>query len=334
MSAELYASVGGKLVAHGPSGREWWDFGWVPPEQRSDEQHEADAAALSRMPRFEVFGKGPFEDADKVDLTQLWRHPAVVAALGFPYPGTHQLTGSCVGAGSGNVVASVNFVEVLKFGDPEKVILPFYPYHYGRGRLKSGMGGRGEGSSGSGQAEAIRTDGVLDNLSHPDLPKPTNSDALVWGGSVEMAWSAGGQSPCKDWLDKGRVHPIKTVAPLRSAGDVRQALVNLFPVTCASMYGHTPRIESGVLLGRRGPQWSHQMSIHAWWKHPALGPIYWLHNQWGLDAHGRCPTGMPGGGVWILESDVEWICRTGEVFAFSGMDGYPAPDFDVSWLLP
>lgn len=188
---------------------------------------------------------------------------------------------NCVGAGAGNVIASLNFVEVVKLGDPEKIILPFYPYHYGRGRLASGMRGRGEGSTGGGQAKAIRDDGIIDNLSHAELPKPSNSDALVWGKDVEMQWSAGDRSPCSDWLTTGKKYPVKTVAKLSSAAEVREALINLYPVTCASMYGHNPSVVKGVLLGKKGPRWSHQMSFHAYWKHPELGPIYWLHNQWG-----------------------------------------------------
>lgn len=188
----------------------------------------------------------------------------------------------CVGAGGGNVAASLAFVEVIRLGDPEKVILPFYPFTYGRSRSRSGMGGRGEGSTGTGWAEAAKQDGILDNLSHPELPKPKNSDALVWGSSVEMDWSAGERSPCKDWLDKGRVHLIKTVSRCRNAGDVRAALLNYYPVTEASMYGFNAKVEDGVLLGRRGPRWAHQMSFHAFQEHPKLGPIYWLMNQWGL----------------------------------------------------
>lgn len=334
MSEEaLYRSVGGRLVAAGTDGASssegYWDFGWVPPENRSDEMHAADGAVEGSWPRFAISGRSR-DDVKKVDLTRLWSHETVRAALGFAYDGTHQLTGSCVGAGAGNVVASVNFKEVIKDGDPEKIILPFYPYHYGRGRLRGGFRGRGEGSNGLPQAEAIRLDGVLDNNSHSELPRFDNSDGLIWGKDVEMQWSAGDLSPCRDWVETGKKYPIKTTARARSAADVRQGLVNLFPATCASMYGFNARVEKGVLLGRRGPRWGHQMSLHAFWEHPELGPIYWLMNQWGKRAHGLCPTGMPGGGAWITEADVEWICQTGEVVIFSGHDGYPAPDFDLS----
>lgn len=341
MSEQLYLSVGG-VERSTPARASWstfvtnggtfWDFGWIPPEERSDDQNEAMAKHIAQMQPFVITGASRESEPD-VNLCALWSHPTVTRVLGFAYPGTHQLTGSCVGAGGGNVAASLAYKEVIRDADPEKVILPFYPYTYGCSRKRMGDDGPGEGSLGSAWAEAAREDGILDNLSHSDLPQPKNSDALVWGKEVEMAWSAGGRKPCTDWLTAGRVHPIKTVSELKTAEDVRKALLNYYPVTEASMYGFEAREENGVLLGRRGPRWSHQMSFHAVWKHPQHGWIYYLMNQWGRGAHGKCPSGMPEGGVWILEQDVEWICRSGgEVYAFSEYNGYPAPDFVIPWI--
>ena len=100
------------------------------------------------------------------------------------------------------------------------------------------------------------------------------------------------------------------------------------------MYGFNPRVEGegadAVLVGRRGPRWSHQMSILAWWEHPKLGELFWIQNQWGLNAHGKDPSGGPPGGVWVPKVDVDWLIRDGdECFAFSQFDGFPAQTF--SW---
>jgi hypothetical protein len=467
MSEALYRSVGGKMVAMGTNGASasegYWDFGWRPPEVRTEREHEAHDRIVSAMPRFSIQGRSREGDSKKVNLTELWNHSAVVARLGYAYSGTHQLTGSCfkpgtrvrladgsekpieefkggekvithagrvrkvirptsrtysgamrtveavghefvevrrkvtatadhrfftpagdwkeigtlkectgvmlgsmacpvdrlseasvsgqtvhcleveedhsfiangfvvancVGAGGGNVAASLSFVEVIRLGDPEQVILPFYPFTYGRSRFHSGSRGRGEGSSGSGWAQAAIEDGILDNLSHEQLPKPKNSDGLIWGADVEMAWSDGAGSLCTGVLELGRKHLIRTASRMRSADDCKAAISNLFPITCASMYGFKPEIRNGVLFGVKGPRWAHQMALLAVWEHPELGDIFWLQNQWG-DVHGRCPTGMPFGGVWIPRVDVDWMCRD-EVFAFSQYNGYPAPDFDVS----
>lgn len=241
---------------------------------------------------------------------------------------------NCVGAGMGNATATLNFVETILLGQPEKIFLPFYPYAYGRGRLHSGMRGRGEGSTGSGQAKAVREDGVMDNAV-PGAPRPVRTDdGIVWGESVEMAYSAGDRSPCTDLLEEGRRHPITDVAKLKNHDEVRQALQNGKPVTCASMYAFKARVEGegadACLLGRRQGSWSHQMTILDYWEHPKFGPLFWLMNQWGLRAHGTCPSGMPMGGAWITGADVDWICRD-EVYAFAGHSGWVTPTID--WFI-
>lgn len=342
MSATLYRSVGGKKVdgrnrafsTFVASEGAYWNFGWVAPHERTDAQQEAHEQHVAQMQPFQVVGAGNRAEEEKTNLTSLWSHPMVTQALGYAYPGIHQLTGSCVGAGGGNVAATMNYVETCKNGEPDKVIRPFFPYTYGCSRKRMGEDGPGEGSLGSAWAEAAKQDGVIDDLSHSELPKPQNSDGLVWGERVEMSWSAGGRAPCTEWIEQGRKHLVRTVSELKNAQQVWEAISNGYPVTEASMYGFDAKIEDGVLIGRRGPRWGHQMSFHAVWKHPKFGRLFWCQNQWGLNAHGRCPTGMPGGGVWILEKDVEWICQSdGEVYAFSQYDGYPGLDWEIPWIL-
>lgn len=331
MSDEFdYRSVGGQLVVRGEGdGGAFWNFGWTPFEHRSPEQMDGHAAIVSSMPEFRIRGRSQYRygDEEKVCLFDLWKHPTTVAALGFAYPGTHQLTGSCVGAGGGNVEFTLSAVEVLRLGDPEQIVIPFWLIPYGRSRYYSGMRGRGEGSTGSGFAKAARVDGVVP-ATLEGLPKFTNTDGLVWGAAAEYEWSAGDRIS-EDWLTKSRKHLTKTTAVCRSADDVREAIVNGFPCTCASMYAHDGGKVQGtpaVLLASRRGQWAHQMSLQAWWNHPQHGEIFWLHNQWGLGAHGTCPTGAPRGGVWIRKADVDWICRD-EVFAFSQFDGFPSQTF-------
>lgn len=242
---------------------------------------------------------------------------------------------NCVGAGMGNATASLNFFEVLVLGDAEKLFLPFYPYAYGRGRYHCGMRGRGEGSQGSCQAQAVKEDGVLDNALE-GLPKPTStSDGIVWGSKVEMEWSAGDREPCTKWLQEGKKHVITGVAKLRNHDEVRLSIVNGKPVTVASMYAFRASVvgegKEACLLARKQGSWAHQMSIHAYWKHPKHGPIFWLMNQWGLRAHGTCPTGLPEGGAWITAADVDWICRD-EAYSFSGHSGWAAKEIDWSMI--
>jgi hypothetical protein len=302
-----------------------WDFGWIPPFARDEEQHKLDHDVMAQLPRFHIEGKT--QETDKAFLFEFWRSPETKAALGYDYPGTHQLTGSCVGAGGGNAHFTLSAIEVIRLGDPEQIIVPHWLFTYGRSRFHAGMRGRGEGSFGAAYVKAAMQDGILpSNLE--GLPKFKNDDGLIWGASTEMEWSAGDQRPVQDWMDKAKKHLVKTTARCRNADDVEQAIMNGYPCTCASMYAHdggTVTSDPPVLLGRRRGSWAHQMSYNAVWRHPKLGRIFYLPNQWGLGAHGKDPIAPPGG-VWVVEADVDWVCRD-EVFAFSQFDGFPAQTF-------
>jgi hypothetical protein len=177
------------------------------------------------------------------------------------------------------------------------------------------------------------------------LPQPKNTDGLIWGEDVEYAWSDGDAKQTMDLLPESRKHLVATVAECPNADAVREGLVNGYPCTCASSWGMRDGQWQGrlsgtpqVLLGIRTGSWQHQMSVQGWYDHPTLGELFWIHNQWGLKAHGKCPTGAPEGGFWITKAEMDWICRNGEVYVFSGdYAGYPARevpwDFEKNWTI-
>lgn len=316
---------------------EIWDFGWIPEEARDREQEGAHENALAKMaPRFAITGlpNRAVYDADKVDLTSTWKHPDVVAANGGTFTGTHQLTGSCVGAGGGNMWSTLAFVDALIRSEAEIPKVCFWLLPYGRSRFYCGMKTPGEGSLGSCFAQAATDDGHLE-YDRQGLPQPVDkNDGWIWGRNVELSWSDGDAQQTMNLLPTSRNFRIQTAAKCRDHNDVREAIVNGYPCTAASMYAHNGGKVQGTpacLLASKQGSWSHQMSILAWWKHPQLGDLFWLMNQWGLRAHGTCPSGMPMGGVWIKASDVDWICRD-EVYTFSGNNGFPAPPRPLSWI--
>ena len=105
----LFQTVGGTHIAQGQDG--YWNFGWINFDNRTDEQLQQHDDFVKTLQPFKI--EGPLNDTDKADLTKFWRHPKVVSALGFEYGGTHQLTGSCVGAGGGNPVGCGQPLAVL-----------------------------------------------------------------------------------------------------------------------------------------------------------------------------------------------------------------------------
>src|SRR5437870_12885287 len=182
---------GGRRLFRGAGQR--WDFGWRSPEVRTPREMACHAAALASMPAFRIDGAG--NDDKKVCLWDCWRHPTVVAETGGKvFPGFHQLTGSCVGNGGGNTVFSLAAVEVVRLGDPEQALIPFWPLPYGRSRALAGMHGRGEGSMGSSFAQAMRDDGIVE-ASLNGLPAFKDDDGIYYTAGIEMTWSDGDRVP-------------------------------------------------------------------------------------------------------------------------------------------
>lgn len=332
------SSVGGKRLRLGNQGQygEVWNFGWIPKENRTEVQQAMVHAAEVAMPRFTITGDPVRNDATKVCLFELWKHPMVKEANGGKeFTGVHQLTGSCVGAGGGNCWFTLACVEAVRVGDRELPKVPFWLLPYGRSRFYLGDRSPGEGSTGSTFAKAAREDGTVP-ADRSGLPTWTWDDGLVWGRAAEMSWSDGDAAQTMNLLPESRKHLVKTTAQCRDYNDVREAIKAGYPCTAASMYAHDGGKVQGdgadaCLLARRQGSWSHQMSILAWWLHPRFGELFWLMNQWGLRAHGICPTGAPPGGVWITKDDVNYICRD-EVFAFSQFEGFPAPKKPIPWI--
>lgn len=294
--------------------------GWIPPDERNNDGIAAHSAAVASIPQLTLTGKSVNDNATEVLLWDCW------TAAKVKWTGIRQVTGSCVGAGGGNALFTLACCDVLKRKDPERVEVPFWLLPYGISRMLGGLNDRGDGSFGSTFAQAVREYGHLP-ANTEGFPAYKEQDGFVWGEQVEFDWSQGRKVPQKH-LTEAKKFLVKSTAQCRSADDVRDAIKNYYPVTIASDWGGAmrPAVVEGVLLNRRSTQWMHQMSVQGWKDHPKLGELFWIHNQWGIEVHGRCPTGAPGGGFWVRRSDMEYIVAQGEAFAFSAFDGFPSLD--------
>jgi hypothetical protein len=318
-----------------------YPLGWITPPERTREQEGQHAAAMAKMPpRFQIVGAAP-DPGPLVNLMELWSHPSVIEALGYEFPGIHQITGSCVGAGGGNVGFTLSCVECIRLGEPEQIILPFWLYTYGLSRMLAGMNGPGEGSLGSTFAEAAGRHGWF-SQGEQGLPAPENTDGLIWGQQIELQWS-NGRAIADKWLSLGKTHLVRTVSPLTTGDQARMSIRNLYPVTFASNWFIQPGSErlkgsgsNAAVVGTLNANGGHQTSLLAIWDNPELGPLAWNQNQWGLDVYKKDPTTKRSDGCWMPLSEVDRAVKRGygEVFAFSQHDGYPAQM--VSWanILP
>lgn len=337
LTSQFLKNVGGRPMYRGNSGEVFWNFGYRARELRTDEEDAEVHRAQAIMPRFQITGKSLSADPTVKEalLFKLWNHPHVITANGHAYTGVHQITGSCVGAGGGNAVMTLLAIQAITLRRPEVALVPFWLLPYGRSRFYIGDRNPGEGSTGATFAKALLEDGFIPAKS-PGLPPYTTDDGLTWGSKVELAWSDGDAPQTIALLPKSRLHLVQTAARAVDHNDVREGIINGYPATCASGYAHDGGKVQGnppVLLARRRGSWSHQMSHLAWILHPEFGELFWCMNQWGLRAHGICPTGAPPGGVWITAEDVDYQCRD-EVYLLSGAKGFPAPaPTRIPWMI-
>lgn len=303
--------------------------GWIPFDDRTTGQNKAHDVFVSALPKFATvlprFATPPV--GTKVLFTDLWKHPKTIAALGKPYSGIHQITGSCVGAGGGNVLATTQMIEVIMQGQQEKIIIPFWLLTYGMSRYLMGERGQGEGSLGSTFAKAAKTYGVLD-AADTRFPQPTDTDGLVWGQNVEMKWSAGG-SIDQSLFTESKQHVISECTELHSFEEVRDAILAGKCVSRAFGYfanPGSPKVQQGYLVGKYDGRGGHQESWQGYVNHPDLGEMIYEMNQWGRKVYGEDPAGGAPGGVWILAKDIDRMCKSGdaEIYAYAGMSGWKA----------
>lgn len=310
--------------------------GYIPPAERTAAQIMASDAIASQMPRFGIRGSFPMAERRYA----LWK--AARQLLGHHLPYIWQQTGSCVGAGGGNMLMTSMGVEIVLKGETfEEFRVPWWLYTYGRSRFHAGMRGQGEGSFGAAWAKAVTEDGIfeIDPEGAPDLPDYKEQNGwIVQPSKVEMQWSDGGRIQ-EVWLKLGRQHLFKTASRLRSADECAQALINGYAITQASMFGFSPMVPKPVgtppvrLVKFWNGEWAHQTWIDEFWDHPELGQIFRWGNNWGPNAHGAPVGDEPSGGVYITHKVLDEICRDrdSEVFAFSTFDGFPAREEQLNW---
>lgn len=308
-------------------------LGWIRFEDRTKEQDALHDAIVAQMPAYARAPQPVPPVGTKVLLTDTWKHPLIVKGLGYEYTGSHQITGSCVWAGAQNVGCTLNFIEVLLKGDLDQVMIPFMLPNYGKSRQYGGMNGTGEGSFGSTMAKSAQIDGSSDARA-PGRPPFTRTDGFIWGRATEMKYSNGAAISQAE-LDEGRKHLFNVVTPLRSAAEVRDAILNGDPVTRAFDYFCNPgtaKVKNGKLVGSYNGNGGHQESWLGYF-HDVDGEWIWEQNQWGLDVYGNDPAGGPRGGVWMSFDSVDsMIKRNGtEIYSYSMWTGYQVQKLD--WLI-
>jgi hypothetical protein len=315
-------------------------LGFIELEKRTPRQLDAHMRALATMRPLaqQALPVPELAKGERVCLYDSWSNPAVASDVGFVFPRFHQLTGSCVGAGGGQALFTLIAVQRLLAVNPTKAFIPFWPFDYGRCRYNEGDRGQGEGAMGSSFAETIVREGVI-SASEPGLPVFKNQDGLVLTNALEMAWSDGASSTVTKYMDAARIHLVGAAATCKTPQDIKAGILNGYPSSfaCNNYIGKASIVGSGsdaCLVGRWDGSGGHQQSIHAFWEHPNLGPLYFALNNWAGNTYTKDPAGGPICGCWVKEADVTAAMRlSSEVFAYSNLNWFPAQPAVLDWIL-
>jgi hypothetical protein len=315
-------------------------LGWISPADRTPDQHDAHIRAQATVPPLARFAlpMPALQAGQAVRLFDFWKHPDVVADVGFVFDRFHQLTGSCVNCGGANGLFSTIAAQRVAAVNPTKAFLPFTWHNYAMSRHYMGDDGQGEGSLGSTFAKSLSQDGIRDwPKSGAGLPSWTDQDGISITSRDEMTWSSYRNPALQVVLAAAKDHKVASAAQCSSAADIRAAILNGYGVTfaCNNYIGHASVQGSGAdacVVGYWDGRGGHQQSLHAVWDHPSLGPLYWAQNNWPGSTYPADPAGGPVCGCWVTEAHVEAAMRLdGEVYALSNLAWFPATPAVLDW---
>jgi hypothetical protein len=314
-------------------------LGFIIPSERTPAQEAAHARAMAGMPRFFMSGYTDPPVGTKVMLTDFWKAPEVVADLGQEFTGFGQYTGSCVGVSEGNAVTTM--ACVLRVIAGTKAVACWWPFPYGRTRYNEGDRGQGEGAVDSVMGETLVREGWFETTQDGLPAFKAGPDGWWLTKQLEYQWSDGGSGVVTKWA------PVAT----RRAGIYKSAISNVQEIRAAVLNGYavldgcdnyvgTGRVKgtgaSAYAVGRYDGRGGHSTCYLAVWNHPTDGWLYGYSNQWQTSTYPKDPAGLGRCCVWVPESEVEKLFRTGgdrgETMALSLSPGTPLRPEVLSWV--
>lgn len=267
--------------------------------------------------KLNIVGAAP-TDGQRTMLWEIGRQ--VIGKDPVNYP---QEVGDCVSFGGKNAISYMQFAPMLA-GDRLIWKEAFPPYLWGCGRIFIGKNqlGRQDGSVGIWQGQACMQFG----MTALDAKLPNGASLPQYSGAVARQWG-NMPGPSQDWVNIGKEHLVKAIAPVKTWDDYCQAIANGYPVTLASNVGFDMKVRSDG-FHHYSTHWGHQLCGIGFDNDPS-DPYGTILNSWGPDVHGvikdfKTGETWPGGTLRVRRKDFEAIFAEGDSWAYSMFDGFPA----------
>lgn len=252
----------------------------------------------------------------------LW--PYLEKAYGHPLAPHFQQTGDCVAHGYGLGIDVLTAVQGYGSLVPERwVAEAATEVIYGGGRVQiHGRKYSGDGMMGVDAGEFIRKYGVLLRQ------KYLNGKYDYTKYSPDLTDQMGQTGVPAALLPICKLHPVRTVALVKSWLEVRDSVCNGYPVIMCSSVGFSTkrgRDKDGFLLPGSQP-WMHSMLIAGVDDTKRPGGL--IINSWGPDFLAGSPKRLnqPDGSFWCDASVIDRAMKQGDSAAISNYVGYPIQD--------
>lgn len=256
------------------------------------------------------------------DHAFLWESARKVTGGLLP-PGNQGKIGSCVAFGTARAIQYSMLGEIIA-GEREEFHPLVEEVIYGLARHEIGMDNlRGDGAVGANAAEGVRRYGIINRGIHGKYDLREYS---------EITCRSFGRFGVPDDLEPFvKQHPVRFITRIKNWQEAKKALASHYGIAICSNRGFKMTRDAQGFSQPWGT-WSHCMTLCGYQTGPREGGR--IDNSWGGFAHtGPVGAGNPGPeGFWadaeVIERD---ILRTGDCWAFSGIEGFASRRAKIDW---
>jgi len=235
--------------------------------------------------------------------------------VGTDWKNIPQEIGDCVSWGYCNAANYTLGIAAGRNGGIRGPPRLYPPWIYGVSRVDIGRGQlRGQdGSVGAWAATGGETKGHL-TWDDAGAPPYTGQVARQWGNS----------GPPKSLYSVAAERLATKAIAAKTADDIMDGLANGYASTIASSrFGcRTWRVRDGRRVANNDDRWGHQQCVIGYdGSSPSGERYYYVLNSWGEDWGPEPMQSEPRGGYWITHSQLESICREGDSWVITGVNG-------------